>query len=290
MTEENFQESAQETVQESGMLGGTVKADFVKPSEEQDTSVEVFETKEENTPKLQRPEDLPEEFWNKDTGNFKSNELFEEYKKEKDKSLGLRQKLSKGQPVPPENPEAYQLDVSKMSEEIGVEIPDDDPGVNIFRKVAFENGLDQEKFENIFKGYMKEAVNSKDFQEMSQQSQESSEEDQNAYIDEEMKKLGDNAQGQIQGIKTWNQQLFYDGVLSKDDFETAQNMGMSAREIRVINAYRQAAGNMTIPDTSIPIDGAPSEQEIQKMISSPEYESDPVLQKKVTDYYQQKFR
>ena len=52
---------------------------------------------------------------------------------------------------------------------------------------------------------------------------------------------------------------------------------------------RQSAGNLGIPETSTPIDGAPSEQEIQKMISSPEYGSDPVLQKKVTDFYQQKY-
>jgi len=278
----------QEQAQETGMLGGTTDADFVTPTEEQDTSVNVFETNPEEAPKLERPEDLPAEFWDEENGAFKANDLFEEYKKEKDKALGLRQKLSKGQPVAPESPESYQIDATKMADEIGIEIPENDPGLDIFRKVAFENGLDQEKFENIFKGYMKEALNNKELQEMSQP-QGPSEEDQKAYLDSEMKKLGDNAQGQIQGIKNWNQQLFYDGVLSKDDFETAQSMGMSAREIRVINAYRQAAGNMTIPDTSMPIDGAPSEQEIQKMISSPEYESDPTLQKKVTDYYQQKF-
>jgi len=283
-----MEEQAQEAPVETGMLGGTTEADFEKPSEEQDASVDVFETKTEETPKLQRPEDLPAEFWDEENGTFKANDLFEEYKKEKDKALGLRQKLSKGAPAAPESPDAYQIDSTKMAEETGVEIPENDPGLNIFKQVAFENGLDQEKFENIVHGYMKASMNSKELQEMSQP-QGPSEEDQKAYRDEEMKKLGDNAQGQIQGIKNWNQQLFYDGVLSKEDFETAQNMGMSAKEIRVINAYRQAAGNMTIPEVSSPIDGAPSEQEIQKIIASPEYASDPVLQKKVTDYYQQKY-
>lgn len=286
--EEQVQTQEAVAPQETGLLGGTTEADFVKPSEESDTSLNVFEAPAEEAPKIERPEDLPVEFWDEENGSFKSNELFNEYKKEKDKALGLRQKLSKGVAPAPESPESYQIDSAKMSEFIGAEIQEDDPGLNIFRKVAFENGLDQEKFENIFKGYMKESLNSKEMQAQ-MQPKEISEEEQQAYIDGEMKKLGDNAQGQIQGIKNWNKQLHFDGLLSEEDLETAQNMGMNAREIRVINIYRQAAGNMTIPETSSPIDGAPSEQEIQKIISSPEYESDPVLQKKVTDYYQQKF-
>lgn len=277
----------EEQAQETGMLGGTTESDFVQPNEEQDTSVDVFETKADETPKVQRPEDLPEQFWDEEKGVFKADELYDEYKKEKDKSLGLRQKLSKGQPVPPESPESYQLDAEKMAE-AGLSIQDDDPGLNIFKQVAFDNGLDQEKFEKIFTEYMEAALESKEIQEMNQP-QDPSEEDQQAYIDSEIKKLGDNAQGQIQGIKNWFQQLHYDGVLSRDDLETAQNMGMNAKEIRVLGALRQSAGNLGIPEISTLIDGAPSEQEIQRMISSPEYGSDPVLQKKVTDFYQQKY-
>lgn len=284
--EEQAQESVSEN-SETGMLGGTTESDFVQPNEEQDTSVNVFETETDETPKVQRPEDLPEQFWDEENGVFKANDLFDEYKKEKDKALGLRQKLSKGQPVAPDSADGYQLDADKMAE-AGMDISNDDPAIKIFREASANAGITQDQFQLLVTEYTKGVQNSEEIQKLNQP-QGPSEEDQKAYLDGEMKKLGDNAQGQIQGIKNWNQQLFYDGVLSKDDFETAQNMGSSAREIRVINAYRQAAGNMTIPETSSPMSGAPSEQEIQKMISSPEYESDPVLQKKVTDYYQQKF-
>jgi len=138
-----MEDKVQEEPQETGMLGGTTESDFVQPSEDQDTSVKVCETKPEEAHKLQTPEQLTAQFWDEDNGSFKTNELIKEYKKEKDKSLGLRQKLSKGQPVAPESPESYQIDAAKMADEIGIEIPENDPGLDIFRKVAFENGLDQ---------------------------------------------------------------------------------------------------------------------------------------------------
>ena len=285
--EEQAQDTVQEEAQPTGMLGGTTESDFVNPSEEQDTSVDVFETETTEAPKVQRPEDLPEQFWDEDNGTFKANEIYEEYKTSQKRILDLRQKISKGQPVAPDSADGYQLDADKLAE-AGMTISNDDPAIKIFREAAAKAGISVDQFQTLVSDYTKGLQDSEEIQKLSE-SKGPSEEDQQAYLDSEMKKLGDNAQGQIQGIKNWFQQLHYDGVLSRDDLETAQNMGMSAKEIKVLGLLRQSAGNLSIPETSTPIDGAPSEQEIQKMISSPEYRSDPVLQKKVTDYYQQKF-
>lgn len=278
----------QETEVETGMLGGTTEEDFNKPSQEEDQqTVDVFEEPKEDKPvTVERPDGLPNEFWDEDAGAFKSDELFKEYKKEKDIALGLRQKLSKGVSKPPESADGYQIDHDKLADDIGIEISEDDAGLKIFRDVAFENGLDQEKFESIVKGYLEASKNS----DLLQAPKEQTEEEQKAYVQSEMKKLGDDGAGVIQGIKNWNQQLYYDGLLNKEDFETAQNMGLNANEIRVINIYRRASGDLTIPNNIKATDGAETQEDINKIMSSPDYESDGVLQKKVTDFFEKKYR
>lgn len=276
--------------QETGLLGGASQTDLEMPKQEvEETSINVF-AEEPETPeatKMERPEDLPAEFWDEEAGNFKSNDIYEEMKKQKDIALGLRQKLSKGIPTSeaPEAPESYQLDSENIAEVLGYEIPEDDVGLGIFKKVAFENGLSQTQFESIFTGYMKEAVENEDLKYDDEQEQV----DPQEYIDAEMGKLGKEAPALVQGIKNWNQQLFYDGLFNEEQLKTAQNMGMNAEEIRVINIYRAAAGNLSIPEMGNTIDGMPSQQEIDKIMASPDYENDPVMQKKVTDYFQQKY-
>lgn len=275
----------QEETQETGLLGGASEEDFKTPQEQEDTSVNVFESNDPKPITVERPEGLPEQFWDSESGTFKGNDLFEEYKKEKDKSLGLRQKLSKGIPSAPESPESYQVNAENLADTIGYEIPEGDIGLDIFKKVAFENGLAQEQFEAIYTGYMKEALNNKDFQKENESNPEPSEEDTQAYLKSEMEKLGPDATAVVQGIKNFNQQLLYDGLISKEDFSTAQNMGMSASEVRVMNAYRMKAGDISIPESPSSIDGMESELEIRNIMSSPEYENDPALQKKVSDFY-----
>lgn len=274
--------------QETGLLGGASQTDLEMPkAQEEETSINTFEVEPE-VAKLERPDDLPAEFWDEDSGNFKSNDIFQEMKKQKDIALGLRQKLSKGIPKSeaPESPESYQIDVVNLADSTGLEIPEDDISLGIFKKVAFENGLSQEQFEAIYTGYMKDANNN---EELMAQSDGQDQGDQQEYIDAEMGKLGKDAPALVQGIKNWNQQLFYDGLFNEEQLKTAQNMGMSAEEIRVINIYRSAAGDLAIPEMGNTIDGMSSQQEIDKIMASPDYENDPVMQKKVTDYFQKKY-
>lgn len=273
-------ETAQE--QDATLLGGAQKEDFQKESDDnQEQMIDVQET-QKDTPKFEKPDDIPSDFWDEDNGTFKGNELYEEYKKEKEKALGLRQKLAKGAPKPPESPQDYKIDKDVLAERLNVEIPDDDAGFNIFKDVAHKHGLDQETFQNVYLDYMEKAIEHNG----SMEDQPANEEQQKEYIADEMKKLGDNAPQIVNTIKNWNKQLFNEGILSKEDLEASLNMGRSASEIRVINAYRQAAGNIAIPEKVGVIDGAESYEEIQSIMSKPEYKSDPALQKKVQDYFE----
>ena len=274
--------------EDTGLLGGTTEAELTKPTgDDEPIMVNVREEAKQEI-KLDRPDDLPVELWDDEAGNFKTQNLYEEYKKEKARALGLRQTLSKGGLKPPESPDMYTIDLETLNADLGVTVDEDDAGIMAFKNAAFSNGLDQGKFESILKDYMTE-LSKMDPQEAAQTPEEAAEKSKE-YIDTEMKKLGPNAAGVIQGIKTWNQQLYYDGLLSESDFKVAQNMGMSADEIRVLNIYRTAAGNLTIPEVARQIDGQPSEQEINKILSDPAYETDPVLQKKVSDYFESKYK
>lgn len=272
--------------QENSLLSG--QADIQEPVVEQETSINAFsdEPEEPQVTKMERPEGLDAQFWDEEAGNFKGNDLFEEMKKQKDIALGLRQKLSKGVPASeaPESADGYQLDAEKIAEELGHEIPENDVGLNIFKKVAFENGLSPEKFQSIFTGYMKEALANEEMNP-TQESQIDHEE----YQRQEIEKLGKEGPQTIRAIANWKQQMVYDGILDENDSEALESMGTNAAQIRVLMKLRSMNGHIAMPDMGQSIDGMPSQQEIDKIMASPEYETDPVLQKKVNDYFEKKY-
>ena len=282
------EEKSEVSTQETGMLGEVEESDFVKPTEEQDTSIDIRETKPEETVKTERPEDLPVEFWDEDSGAFKSNELFEGYKKEKDKALGLRQQLSKGMQKAPKDSSEYEIDLIELQESSNIDIPDDDAGMKIAREAALESGLSKSQFKTFVGKYMKDMVDSGAMERPQHQelSKEQIQEDNKKYIEDEKQKLGDNGEQIIGAIKNWGKQQVHNGVFSEDDYKSFLDLGHNANSIRVLNLLRKSSGDLSIPTNVQPIDGLSSREEIDGLIASPDYESNRESQRKVTEYFQ----
>jgi hypothetical protein len=197
----------------------------------------------------------------------------------------LRQKLSKGhQNVPPEA-NAYQL----QFEDQDIEISEDDDGIQLFRDIAFKNNLSQEQFNGIvtefFNAYKEGNLESNDNDE---DDPELAEQNAQAYMEAERSKLGENADQILSNINAFGRALYKQGVLSKDDLETFSNIGVTAENVRVLDKLRVAAGYISdIPVDVQPVSGLPSKEEIDKIVADPNYWSDPVLQKKVSNYFAQ---
>ncbi len=219
-----------------------------------------------------RPEGVPEEFWDKDKGVYKSEDIYKAYQAEQQKALGLRQKLSKGFQNAPQDPSGYQLAE-------GFEVRDEE-AVNKLKSLAHKVGLSQEQFNTMLKEATEfEDGNSHDPEEANLRAQQ--------VYEQEMSKLGENAPQIINNIKDWGRTLYKQGIYSEEEYKEFLNMPVNATQVNLLSKLRQASGYvMDVPVGSAPVDGDYSREEINKILASKEYDQgDPVLVKKVNDFF-----
>jgi hypothetical protein len=93
----------------------------------------------------------------------------------------------------------------------------------------------------------------------------------------------------IKGMVDWAAGLVQKGVWSKDDFEEFKIMGGTARGLRAFMKLRSSLENYSVPTSSMPVDGAPSKDELYQMVADPRYTSDTAYRKKVERMFQETF-
>lgn len=96
----------------------------------------------------------------------------------------------------------------------------------------------------------------------------------------ELKQLGPNGTALVNGMVDWARGLVNKGVWSKDDFEEFKIMGGTARGLRALVKIREAYEGR-IPIESVPLDGAPSKEELYQMVADPRYKTDAAYRQKV---------
>jgi len=291
---ENIETNIEEKVEENtGLLGKYNPNDLKK--EEVSTEIELRpEAKASEDQftekKLERPEGLPENLWNEEKGNFNSMELYTQWKTEKEKALGLRQQISKGFQKAPDKPEGYELNIEELQKSTKIDFKEDDLGLKVAREAAFESGLSKNQFETFINKYMKDMVDSGALDKSKEQTEkvtvEQQEEQRKAFVQEETKKLGANHVQIIQSVKNWGQQQVHNGVFSEEDYKAFLDLGYDSRSIRVLNILRKASGDLSIPNTVTPTDGSYAREEIDALIASPDYGTNKVSQRKVTEYFE----
>lgn len=227
-----------------------------------------------------RPEGLPEELWDHDTGTFKGNELFKAYQAEAKKALGLRQKLSEGLPKPPDKVEDYQIDIP---DEISELVATDDATLDVVRQAAFSTGLSNDQLKSFVNLYLtgladKGLINAEQGLTEEQKAQNDAQ-----YLEQEKAKLGPNANQILKGLDTWGHQLKSDGVLSEEDRNALRSMAHSAAEVRVLDKIRSlVSGEPNIPTVTAESSGLPSKEELDAMVADPRYATDPTYRNEVT--------
>ena len=204
-----------------------------------------------------RPDWYPDKFWSDDDGPDLEN-LVKSYNE-------LQKKFSQGKHKAPE-----QYDDSLFKD---ANIPDDDPLLATYRDWAKDNGISQSAFDELANSFIAMAQQENEQAEISYQ--------------DELAKLGPNADATIKSMTDWAQGLVRKGVWSEGDFEEFKIMGGTAQGLKALQKVRSYYGDRPIPVDMTPVDGMPSKEELNAMVGKPEYLTDPAYRAKVEKMFEQ---
>lgn len=211
------------------------------------------------TPRI-KPDYLPDNFWDNDKGEANYEAMA--------KSWGdLRKMVSQGKH---KAPEGGKYDISALK----TQDLESDPIAKTYVSWAQKWGISQAAFDEMASQFYEQA------QAMAP-----------APIDPstEMKQLGPNGQAVVNGMVDWARGLVNKGVWGPDDFEEFKVMGGTAKGLRALMKMREAYEGR-VPVESMPVEGAPSKEELYQMVNDPKYKTDAGYRQKVEKMFQQFIR
>lgn len=250
--------------QDSGLLDSVSATDESQQEPKpEETSVEhrADDSIPEDEP-VDKPEWWPENFWKKDSAEPDLEGIAKSW-------MDLRKQISQGKhKAPPDG----KYDLSAFGDDL-----DNKPMVPVFQKWAQENGISQTAFDSLAK-------------EITQAAQEIIG-DQAVQFDPvaEKKALGANADSVINGMVSWARGLVNKGIWSAEDFDEFKVMGGTAKGLKALMKLRETYEGSKIPTESMPIEGMPTDQELQQMVGDPKYQSDPAYRQKVERLFQARY-
>ncbi len=223
----------------------------------------------------ERPEYLPEKFWDADSGSANVEALANSY-------TGLEKKVSADRDSMfkefetgrmsgrPESADLYQVEVSR--EEIGLpegvdfNLDEKDPLLDWWKETAHSNGYTNEQFNIGINKYLK-----REFEGM-------------PNLDSERADLGENAQARINRVELWARKTAGDELFNDIQFA----MG-NAKSVMFLEKLMRAGGgvDMGSGDSSIP--GKLTRAEVKAMQDDPRYwkTQDPAYVDKVNNAWKQ---
>ena len=246
---------------DAGLLDGATATEDTQSQNPVATSVEHrAATPEDDSTPLERPDWWPENFWKKDEAEPDLEAIA--------KSWGdLRKQISQGKHKPPAD---GKYDTSAFGS-----IPEDDPVRTTVMGWAQEFGISQLALDKLVGQVV----------EMGGAQQQ-----QVAFNREaEIKALGPNANAMIKSMTEWGRSLVNKGIWGADDFEEFKVMGGTAKGIKALAKLRETYEGTKIPTNSVPVDGAPSKEELYAMVNDPKYKTDPAYRQKVERMFSQTF-
>lgn len=209
---------------------------------------------------IERPEWLPENFWDGDKGEAKYEAMAKSW-------ADLRKTISQGKHKAPAD---GNYDTAAWGEDAA-----ENPMAQTLVGWAKEQGLSQAQFDDLvgkLKTQAQEVMGAE-------------------TIDPavELKQLGPNANAIVDGMVNWARGLVQKGVWGADDFEEFKVMGGTAKGLKALMKVREAYEGR-IPIESAPIEGAPSKDELYQMVADPRYKTDAAYRQKVEKMFQATIR
>jgi len=202
-----------------------------------------------------RPEFFPENFWSEDDGPDVEG-LAKAYSE-------LRAKMSAGKHKAPKD---GKYDVTSLKDK---GVPDDDPMLKDFVGLAKEQGLSQDQFDQLVSLYSDHIG--------------ALEEKIQVNREQEMKKLGRNADKVIQSTEQWLTKLHNAGTLNNDELEAMGKASNNAAFISALHKIRASYMETDIPGIEMQENQKVSMSDVQSMMADPKYGKDAAFTKKVED-------
>ncbi len=222
----------------------------------------------EGAPAGDRPEDIPEQFWDKEKKAVKAEAMGKSYKDLRNELNKLKQE-GKKDPKALEKPEEFLQDYEApktFKDEKGDDqdlyrignIEKDDPALKVFSEVAAKAKLTKDQFNIIVSkflggihGMLPEPFNR----------------------DTEIEDLGgEEIAGPLIKINQgWLTHLHKNGILNEDQFKYSLIFGETAIGVEVLNAIRVNSGEKPIPKSASVNTGIKTPDELQAMMADPRY-------------------
>lgn len=204
--------------------------------------------------KRERPDWLPEKFWDKDKREPKLDAMAKSYAE-------LEKNFKAGKHKAPDGGK-YAQDV------FGDKVPADDPLVAKYTEWAGKYGLPQSAYDELAQTVIELAGGAQQEIQVNREA--------------EMKALGPQADAIINSMVDWARGFVRSGVWSAEDFEEFKIMGGTAQGMRALMKIRESyEGRVPLRETA-PTGDMPSREELDAMIADPRYQTDPSFRAKVT--------
>ena len=212
----------------------------------------------------ERPEHIPEKFWDAKTGKVREEEAF--------KSLAeLEKNFSKGKHKVPE-----QYDTEALTSK-GYDV--EDPMVKTYVDWCKSNGVNQNGFEDLANkiiGLSGETKQSYEFEEKA-----------------ELEKLGNNAEAIIKSNKQWANALVNKGQLTEEERAEIDVLGFTASGQRTLQKLRAMMGDtrqIPVGETSSSKESEPEfSVRMANMMADPKYGNDPAYTRSVEQEYEKRY-
>jgi len=207
---------------------------------------------------IERPEWLPENFWNQDKGEANMEAMAKSWS-------DMRKLVSSGKHKAPED--------GKYNTEA----------------IAWAGDIEQDPLAKSYVGWaQKWGISQAAFDELATEVNKLGESVAEPEIDvkAELNSLGPNANAVVNGMVNWARSLVQKGVWGADDFEEFKIMGGTAKGMRALMKVRESYEGR-IPVESMPVEGAPSKEELYQMVGDPKYKTDAAYRQKVERMFKQ---
>lgn len=218
------------------------------------------------TGKSQRPDWLPEQFWDAEKGP--------QWEKLAQSHQDLRRQLGKGDHKPPATADAYKL--PQLGEKPILDVPADDPALKAFRDAAHAQGLSQGQFDALIAPVLATLAEAMPPAETPETRQ--------AAYKAELQKLGTGGAGLVKAVGQWGRGLFQKEALTADEWEEFQLAAGTAAGVRMLSKLRDLAGEKSIPmDPMSMSSSVGSMAEVEALYKEKDFDTSPEKQRKAQE-------
>ena len=227
---------------------------------------------------IEAPEGLSnKDLWDSEKGQLKTEMVLEELNRQTQRAEDLRKKLSKGVDLP-KTVEEYNF---TAREELKDVIDADSEMFGNLKEIALKNGFSNEQLNGFINDYMALCVENGLVQKpLSAEEQKAAKE---AYVAEQKKILGNNANEQIQQAVGFIESQYKKGLFTEAEKKALLSLAdKDAVGIMVVNKLREMSGQPTVPMVNAVNDGLMSDREmLEKWVSFSDSEKMNLLQKRM---------